>query len=151
MRFEQISDFLEHVRTFHGRVAARYEEMAGETKNERLKMLLYYMVGREKETAESVMHFMEESPRQIMRAWAQPGEHEETLKELLQRPVPDDPDVDGLVEFAMQLAGEFEALFEYAADTADEDDVAAVFRSLLAETRKSREQLARNANMIIDF
>ena len=151
MRFEQISELLEHVRAFHTRVAARYEEMADVTDNARLKMLLEYMVGREKEMADSVVDFMEESPHQVMAAWAQPGESEETLRTLLQTPVPDHPDADGAVDFAMELSGQFEALFDHAAATADEEDVAAVFRALLANTRKGREQLARNANMLMDF
>lgn len=150
MRFEQTRDVLEHVRQFHLEISALYHRLSTQSDKERLKLLLDYMSQRENKLAQALSEFTDETSHNILDTWFQYTHDKDRLR------CPDfhlsaDTTVDDIMRFGLALADCFIDLYREIAATADSEEIAAVFRNLLASEEREKLKLARNAQLLNDL
>lgn len=88
MRFEQVKDVLTHVIAFHDDVASDYADMAQQTENPRLKMLLAYLESHIRDSMKGLDGYLQGDSKQVLNTWLQNVpelEHPQLLEHLRDR------------------------------------------------------------------
>lgn len=151
MRFEQTKDVLEHARSFHQRVGDFYQDLSDHTEQQRLKLLLDYMAEREQELASALEQFTEGSSREVLDTWFQFCCDDETLKLCPGALLHNDMTLDEIISAGVALSQCFINLFREIANTADSEQVRAVFQNLLESEQREQKKLVRNVEMFTDL
>ena len=152
MRFSEMCEVLEQVRYWHGLVAGRFEELAGqEHVGPRAKLMLDYMASRHEVFAHAVEQFMTECPSVERGSWAKHAGHEEVLDALLARLDKDHVTLSEAEDVGMATGRFFIGLFAELEGKADSRQVREVFASLKAGAEKELTKLSRNVNLLLDF
>ena len=147
MRFEQTKDVLEHARSFHQRVGDFYRDLSDHTEKQRLKLLLDYMAEREQELASALEQFTEGSSREVLDTWFQFCCDDETLKLCPGAMLNKEMTLDEIIRAGVALSQCFIDLFREIANTADSEQVRAVFQNLLESEQREQKKLVRNVEM----
>jgi hypothetical protein len=152
MRFSEMCEILEQVRYWHGLVAKRFEELAGqEHVGARAKLMLDYMASRHEVFAHGVEQFMTECPSVERGSWAKHAGHEEVLMALLARLEKDRVSLSEAEDAGMAIGRFFVDLFSDLEAKGDSRQVREVFASLRAGAQKELTKLSRNVNLLLDF
>ncbi len=151
MRFKKTRDVLAHVSHFHREISAACDRVSNETDAKRLNLLLDYVSEREKQLADAVSVFTQNTSKQVLDTWFQYTSDDTPIQRLLDSDMKPDMTPDDLMRVTMQIADHFIALYKDIAAVADTDEVRAVFQNLLDEEQKGKEKLARNFQMFMDL
>ncbi len=151
MRFKKTRDVLEHVKSYHEAVSARCENVAGETDRKRAKLLLDYIGKREKDLAQAISEFTDETSEQVLNTWFQYTTDATPIQQLLDSELRPDMTADDLMRTTMQIAEHFISLYREMIDAADTNELREVFQNLLDREQKEKEKVARNFQMFMDI
>ncbi len=151
MRFKKTRDVLDHVKSFHEAVSTRYENVASETDRKRLKLLLDYISGREKDLAHAISEFTDETSDQVLNTWFQYTTDDTPIQRLLDSELRPNMTTDDLMRTTMQIADHFITLYREMIDAADTNELREVFQNLLDREQKEKEKVARNFQMFMDI
>ena len=83
MRFKKTRDVLAHVSHFHREISAACDRVSNETDAKRLKLLLDYVSEREKQLADAVSVFTQETSAQVLDTWFQYTSDDMPIQRLL--------------------------------------------------------------------
>jgi len=67
--YKQISHILENIQTFHGELVTFYEQMKNKVENERTKMMLDFVIKKERKHEECLKNYIETAPVRILNSW----------------------------------------------------------------------------------
>lgn len=152
MRFEQTRDVLNHARDFHRKVSDFYHELEEQSDQKRVRLLLDYMAGREKELADALDDFVNQASTDVLNTWFQFTHDDDTLQ--LNCPdveVKREMSVDDVMSMAMRFHDCLMRLYGELAGSARSNRVREVFLSLMQEAEKEWERLERNAQSWMDL
>ena len=151
MRFEQTHDILNHIRDFHSCLSSCYQHLEDETVRERTKLLLDYLINREKELASAVENFMEEADPELLDTWFQFADEDRLLK--FSCPVIDRDtalDIDKIIHLAQEAHDCLISTFDEIIMNCDSQRVTEVFQKLSEQANKQWHTLIHDANLLSD-
>ena len=152
MRFEQTHEILNHIRDFHSALSSCYQQLEDETMRERTRLLLDYLVTREKELASALQDFMDKADPEILDTWFQFADESELLE--ISCPVinPEaELSMDDIMRHVQETHDCLIALFDEIISNADSQRVREVFQKLSDQAQKKWHALIRDVNMLSDF
>ena len=148
-----ITDLLNQVRQYQGRLGDYYRALNGASVSQRVKMLLDYMTDREFQRRDALTRFEEDLP--------------ETLRGIQSRFLPpediltvcNEPDlsgntqlsVDDIIEIAVNMNKCVLDFYEQMSQHGDSHDVRDVFGSLFEMEKRSLRELVRDAQELKDL
>ena len=152
MRFEQTHEILNHIRDFHFSLSSCYQHLEDEAVRERTKLLLDYLVTREKELANAIEDFTSNAEPELLDTWFQFAD-ENTLLELSCPVI--DPEADLGVDDIMRLAQEAHdcliSTFDEIIANCDSNRVRDVFQKLGDQAQNQWRKLVRDTNLLSDM
>ncbi|MHB0776071.1 2-hydroxyacyl-CoA dehydratase [Halomonas sp. WWR20] len=69
MAFRQVKDLLGWIVDFHEQLAARYENLADEQQDERMKMTLTFLTDREQRMSRAMASYIEDAHPNLLKTW----------------------------------------------------------------------------------
>ena len=151
MKFDRTRDIIEHAVAFHRLLANHFSELSRKTDNQRLKMLLLYLVDHENASSEYLIDYSENAPHKVLDTWFQFSNCEERFGELKSTLRTDNPDEDSIINTLILLYDCMIGQFKSFADKADVEPVREVFENIAAHEEKEKRKLIRNTRMLNDF
>lgn len=151
MRYQTTADILQHASELHAALAARYERMEQDSRQERIRMLLDYLARHEKQMAELVARFGKEAAAGIRNAWFKYAPEQEFLACV---PMPVNVDqlgIDELVDAAIHLDDCIIDLYQLVAMRSDLPEARAAFQDLVRLERDAKKHLVRQAMGLADL
>ncbi|MBY8966649.1 hypothetical protein [Algiphilus sp.] len=145
MRFEQVKDVLNHVIAFHCDVACDYADMAAQTEDVRLKMLLAYLQEHVRSARKGLEGYIHGDAQPVLNTWLQNApalEHPQLLDAL--RKDLDVASVDTVASVAEKIQETLGDMFRTLAAQADTDGVRELFSALAAFQAAEVRRLARD-------
>ncbi len=117
----------------------------------RLKLLLDFISGREKDLAQAISEFTDETSNQVLNTWVQYTTDDPPIQQLLDSELLPDMTTDDLMRTTMQIAEHFISLYREMIDAADTNELREAFQSLRDREQKEKEKVARNFQMFMDM
>ncbi len=152
MRFEQTHEILNHIRDFHSTLSDCYKHLENESVRERTRLLLDYLVIREKELATALQDFTTEADPELLDTWFQFAS-ESKLLEFSCPVINTDTQID--MENIMLIAREAHdyliSTFREIIDNCDSERVVDVFEKLMEQAEKQWHTLAHDINLLSDL
>jgi DNA-binding ferritin-like protein len=69
MAFKQLKDLIQWITEYHEKLERQYQDLAGAQDDERVRMALRFLAGREKHLAEMMGEFLRDADRDLMSGW----------------------------------------------------------------------------------
>jgi len=151
MRFKKAREVLDHVRRFHEEISSRCEDASCSSDQERIRILLHYIAGREQNLAHSVGEFTEKTADQVLDTWFQYTTDDAKLHGLLTESFGPGMTPDDVMDATMRIADHLLDMYRGMLQAADTDELRQVFQNLLDHEQKEKEKLARNLQMFQDL
>lgn len=151
MKFEQTRDLIEHVISFHSMLSAHFLELGEKTENQRLKLLLDYLVEHERAQACRLSEYAEDAPDHVLGRWFQFSNCEERFKELKGSLKADQSTVSEVVDMTVKLYDCLIGQFTAFAEGAEVDEIRDVCLNIAALEKKDKLKIVRNAHMLRDL
>jgi len=151
MKFDRTRDIIEHAVSFHKLLANYFNELSRRTDDQRLKMLLAYLVDHENGSCEYLIDYSENAPHKILDTWFQFSNCEERFCELKSSLKIEKPDEDMIINTLIALYDCMIGQFQSFAQQADVDAVRDVFENIASHEEKEKRKIIRNTRMINDF
>lgn len=143
MRFETTQDVLNHIREFHKKASALYQELAEKEEQKRLQLLLNYMSRHEAHLEQSLAQYEQETSQKILDTWFQYIPDQQLLQPIQDVEVEPNASVQEIVDLAMRLDDCLIALYKEMIEHAAANEVKEVFQNLLEMEKQEQHQLAR--------
>ena len=151
MKFEQTRDLIDHVVSFHSMLSAHFLELSEKTDNQRLKLLLDYLVEHERAQACRLAEYAEDAPDHVLGRWFQFSDCEEKFKELKDSLGGEESTVMDVVDLTVRLYDCLIGQFNAFAEGAEVDEIRDVCRSIAALEKKDKLKIVRNSRMLEDL
>lgn len=152
MRFEQLHEILNHIREFHLSLSNCYQHLEDEAVRERTKLLLDYMVTREKELATALQDFINEAEPELLDTWFQFADEGRLLE--FSCPVIDteaDLGVDDIMRLAQEGHDCLISAFEEIIANCDSNRVRDVFQKLSDQAQNQWRRFVHDTNLLSDM
>ena len=149
MRFEQTHEILNHIRDFHTSLSNCYQHLEDETVRERARLLLDYLVTREKELAKALQDFMDEADPELLDTWFQFADESKLL--ILSCPVIDtehELGIDEIISLAQKAHDCLISAFKEIITNCDSNRVSDVFQMLCDQAENQWHTLVHDANLL---
>lgn len=146
MSFETTQDVLDHARAFHRQVSEFYDQLSQQNQKQRIKMLLDYLSRHEKHLEESLALYEEQVSSGILKTWFQYPPPKETLDICVNMSLEgrEDLTVEQVIELALQLDECLVDLYRAMIESADTEEVKAVFQNLLEMEKQEEIDMVRD-------
>ena len=144
MKFEQAKDILERAMSFHRMIGNYYQNCLETTKNQRLKMLLTYLIEHENQLLVGLEDYSKKAPKKVLDAWLQFSTCSEKFDELKEKLTEFNPSVEAVQDLTMNLYNCIVTQFESLSKTTEGEDVKTIFLNIAAKEKKEQKKLARN-------
>ena len=130
MPAKQVKDVLRWMQSVHKDVCSRFESLGTHVENERVRLLLDYIRGKEKLLAQSLHQYEEDAPEAVLETWVQfyPDEVQDRRRFL--DDLEDDATLDGVVEQCQQVDRSLIKTCQTIAEEAESEPVRGLFTSL---------------------
>ncbi|MBS9403453.1 2-hydroxyacyl-CoA dehydratase [Halomonas sp. TRM85114] len=69
MAFRQVKDLLEWIHDFHARLSDQYTTLADQQPDERMKMALIFLAGREQRMRDAMARYLEDADEGLLTTW----------------------------------------------------------------------------------
>ncbi|QDU39993.1 hypothetical protein Mal4_43470 [Maioricimonas rarisocia] len=132
MPAKQVKDVLQWMQSVHKDVCSRFESLESHVDNERVKLLLGYIEGKETLLADSLQQYEREAPESVLETWVQFYPDEVQDRRRLLEDLEDDATLDGVVEHCQQVDRALIKTCQTIAEEADCEKVTSLFISLAA-------------------
>lgn len=151
MRYQTVKDVLEHARQLHKQITSFYKQLANRQHQERVKMLLDYLVRHETHLEQMLSRFEQDKDQTIWNEWFQFAPDDKLQQALTGAVVHADMSVDEVISLALQLDDYFINMYRDMAVNASSASVKAVFENLLAFEEQEKIRTVRTALELNDF
>ncbi len=145
MRYEQTRDVLDHVVKFHREAGALFQQLMEHASDQRVQMLLDYMVRHEKALERRINEFRCDSSERVLSGWFKYTHDEDIFKALRLVDATADMDFDDVLDLAVELDAKLIELYEEMVDRSPSDEVKEIFSSLLGQETREKNVLVRSA------
>jgi hypothetical protein len=152
MRFEQTHQILNNIRDFHSALSECYQHLQDESDRERSRLLLDYLVTREKELANALQNFMNEADHEVLDTWFQFADESELIDLLC--PVVNTEtcmDIDEIMQLAKRAHECLIRVFDLIIANCEAPNVCDVFDKLRAQANKQWLRLVHETNLLADL
>ncbi|MEW4526171.1 hypothetical protein [Maioricimonas sp. JC845] len=130
MPAKQVREVLQWMQSVHKDVCSRFESLGTHVENERVRLLLDYIEGKEKLLAQSLKQYEEDAPDSVLATWVQFYPDEVQDRRRLLEDLEDDSTLDGVVEHCQQVDRALIKACQTIAEESDCDQVSGLFTSL---------------------
>lgn len=151
MRIERTRDILDNARKFHRLIAESYRQQGEKTGQERMQMLLNYLVLHEKHLEETLDEYGNLAAKRVLEHWFQNSPCDEKFEELKQLLVRDNPTEDHIIDLAMEIDGCMIDMYKSLAANAEDKDVRALFQDLVSLEENEERRMVRDAMWMQDM
>lgn len=148
MAFRQVKDLLQWVCDFHGSLATRYNLLATEQGDERMKMTLDFLADREKRMQLSIERYLEDAESEVLNTWlndTQDFAHPRVLDRIPR--CPDCRDVQDILANAMAAHQTLKDMYRLRSELSQIPSEAELFNELMknqdAEMRLQARDIGR--------
>jgi rubrerythrin len=151
MSFDQIKDILKDLRSFHSDVAEFYQRTQDQSGRERIKMLLDYMIKREKTFEEVLDRFLETADQNVLETWVQftPSQPvTDYLASLKSQPI---HSIENLVKIASEIDQHLLAYYQTLINTAPREDVREALQNLMLTAMQKEREVLFSAQLLKDL
>jgi 4-hydroxy-3-methylbut-2-en-1-yl diphosphate synthase IspG/GcpE len=145
MRYEQTKDVLDHVVKFHRQAGEVFQTLMEHTSNQRVRMLLDYMVRHEKNLERRIAEFRGNASERVLFGWFKYTHDEDIFSALRQVDTDSDMEFDDVLDLAVELDAKLIELYEEMADRSPSEEVKEIFNCLLSQERREKNVLVRSA------
>lgn len=145
MRYEQTKDVLDHVVKFHRQAGELFRQLMEHAGDQRVRMLLDYMVRHEKALERRIAEFRDDSSERILSNWFKYTHDEDIFKALRQVDATADLEFDDVLDLAVELDAKLIELYEEMAERSPSEEVKEIFHCLLSQERREKNVLMRSA------
>lgn len=149
--FKNTFEIIDYVRLFHVRMCEFYEKLKILTDNQRLKMLLEYLISREQKNEETLLTYKKEASVNVLNSWFQyipENIPDNCLKEI---DLSVELTTDDVVDYVLRLNNCLIEMYKGLINETDVEDVKDVFVSLLKGIEKEEKNLVRDAALLNDI
>lgn len=149
--YKQTSEIIDDARLFHKKMNDFYEQLHKKSKEQRVKMLLEYLIKHEKHRDETLAKYEKEASSKIMAAWFKYIPEDISAESLKYMVVKPNMSVDDVVNSALLMNN---CLVKYYKGLIEETKVEAVrdmFNSLSKRIEKEERDLVRDASRLNDI
>lgn len=151
MRFATAKDLIDEARSLHEGLARYYERLAGNAKQERVKLLLDYLARHEANQSAVLARFAADSAKSIRDAWFGFELDGEFLKCIPPaRPV-DELSFDEVIDLAIALDDCIIDLYQLIALESQLPEAREAFRNLVSLERQEKQKMVRQALQLNDL
>ncbi len=147
---ERTRDVLDHVRSFHEKLADYYARLEGRSERARVCLLLEYLSGHERHLADTLMRYEEKASRGVLNTWFK-FSPEDKLRSIQETDLSADMSCDEVVAAALELDERILDFYRDMASRAENPQVRELFEDLLQMERNEERQLTRNALALGDI
>jgi rubrerythrin len=151
MRFKQTQDVLDHVGEFHRQASALYRGFMERASNQRVQMLLDYLVRHEQNLGKSVADFKAASSPQVLKSWFEYSHDQDILKPILTADREVDMAFDDVIDLAFGLDEKLLELYQEMVKRAKSPQVKDIFNNLLLREIEEKQKLMRSALGLMDL
>lgn len=151
MRYQQIKDILQHLHQAHQQLGAQYQHWQRQQPDERSRLLLDFMIRREKEATRHAGRLQQSLTASLQETWVDiqtEGQFARTLASLPQQ-VPDS--TEAILEQAVALDDALIAELEVMARHLDGEGLQSWCAGIVQEERTRQHQLVHNAHRLDDI
>ena len=145
MAFDQTKDVLEHVREFHRKLGAFYDELKASTSRERARVLLDYMSRHEKYLEDCLIQYEEQVSDNLLDTYFKYGSESTELTAITDFEIKPDMDVEDVIAAAMHFDTCLIAFYREMSQRALSKKVREVFENLLEMEQNEQIQLSKRA------
>lgn len=151
MRYQTVKDVLEHARQLHKQISSFYKQLSHRQHQERVKMLLDYLIRHETNLEQMLQRFEQDKDQTIWDEWFQFAPDDKLKQALAGAVVHADMSVDEVVSLALQLDDYFINMYRDMSVNASSAAVKTVFENSLAFEEHEKIRTVRTALELNDF
>lgn len=149
--FEQVKDVLDYGIELHSQLRVLYNDLARESEQERVKMVLDYLGRHERTRAEAMRRFEETPHGGSLDVWLQYAPTREIETMLADCRIRPDMTVDDVVKVAMGFDNALIEIYREAVREADDPKVKAIFEDLVKMEEQEKQRFIRDAEWMEDL
>ncbi len=153
--YKQKSELFEQIRTFHKQVSEFYSGLIEKAENQRVEMLLNYLIRYEKLREEFLIKYEEVAPSKVMNSWVRKPSNKlsnyicgcfKNIENLSSY------SVDDIVEMELHFDNCLVELYEeLAVEEATKGNDTNIFYCLMKKTKQQEMNFSRNVNGLYDL
>jgi len=153
MSFETAKDVLDHAKDYHRQLAGFYQELKEKSDNERVKMLLDYLISHEKKHETGLSDYESRISSKKLKTWFQYPPSKDNLATCLSLSADNyhDLSLDGVVETAMNLDNCLIQVYDSMISSSDTAEMKDIFRNLKEMEVHEEHELAWNSAQLKDL
>lgn len=148
---ERAKDVLDHVRSFHKRLADYYARIERRVDKERLRLLLDYLSRHERRLADTLWRIEEGASRGVLDTWFQFTPDTARLGAIKSATLSPDMSCDEVVAISLELDDKVIQLYRDVASSAQCPEVRELFENLLKLEESEEHEVTRNALFLRDY
>jgi rubrerythrin len=146
--YGQVRDVLNTVVEFHRRLREFYSQLAEQTNQERVRILLDYMSRHERGFEQALAEYDQERTQKLLDMWMQYTPEERVLELPKPEKLRHDMTVDEVVNAALRLDDELVRFYSQAARLAQTEEIRDLFTRLVEQQEDEEQKLKLNALFI---
>jgi rubrerythrin len=145
MRFSTTKDLLDHAASLHQGLGAYYQRLAGDSRQEKVQLLLEYLARHEENLAAELARYSKETAARVRDAWFKFELDGEFIKCVPPAMPAADIDVNELINLAIALDDCIIDLYRLVARESELPEARDAFLNLAAQERQEKMRMVRQA------
>jgi len=150
-KFDQVKDIIEYSQEIHDRLAGFYDELSDKHQSSRIKMLLDYLRRHERNIAECLSQFENDTAQKMMDTWLEFAPTTNINEKIKYLPLHSDITLAQIVETALDVDNAIVALYRDLKDHVDLPELKELFENMIEMEDNEKKRLVRDAMSLDDM
>jgi hypothetical protein len=151
MRFENAREAVKHAQTFHKQLSALYQGLTKQEYPAKTNLLLKYMSDQERDLADLLMQFEQNTPTGVLDTWIQYADDQNILKAPNIDVLSAIQSMEDVLTLSVTMSNEFITLYQQVEEQLDEMKVKDIFRNLANMQLQKQKRVSMNYNRLLDM
>ena len=152
--YTQVDDVMKIARSYHMNLSDHYLMIMSRAENQRVNLLLDYLIRHEKLRDEYLANYEEQAPPSILNSWVQcfPNKHCEMIEQCFKRIENQKSySLDDVVQMAMYFDNCLIDIYRVLETETSSDEVKSIFHCLLQMAKQDEKDLVRDSQWLNDI
>ena len=150
-KLNQVKDVIEYSHEIHARLAKFYDDLNNQHQKARIKMLLDYLGRHERNLANCLAEYEQETAQELMDTWLEFTPTTNIDEKIKNLPLHADMTLQQLVDYALDLDNIVVELYRDALLHVELPELTELFQNLIEMENQEKKNMVRNAMMLDDI